>query len=117
MSQATKKTTITSTRNSTEVKSNRRRVQICQLTETSETGEVTFIGKNTIAFKALVADVGAKPGVLHKTSDCERIKTSAVVLTDDALVEVYYALKAHFERHATEASKLIANYRSNEICK
>lgn len=98
--------------NSVTIKANRRRVEVGSFIAKEDNDE-TATGKNAIAFKALVSDVGAEPGVKHVLSDCNRIKRTVVYLTDEALLETYVALKHYFETDDNHGALIRKQYQDD----
>ncbi len=57
-----------------------------------------FAAPNVIFVKALTANAGKDPGVKHNLSNNEKIKYSALGLSDEALIELYMGL-SHYVKN------------------
>lgn len=53
--------------------------------------------KNMIHIKAMVSDVGAEPGVIHKLSHNDKCKESIIGLSDQSLFDLWRTLGMYFE--------------------
>lgn len=97
--------------NSVTIKANRRRIEVGSFMTKDDNNVESALGTNAIAFKAFVADVGPEPGIKHDVSICNRLKTTSVFLTDEALFETYIALKHYFETESNHGALIRQQYQ------
>lgn len=82
--------------NSTEYRTKNRRFTIIKPVKSKD--DLTLMeNQNLIHIKAMVSDVGPKPGVIHKLTHNNKVKESIIGLSDQAMFELYVGLNEYYK--------------------
>lgn len=82
--------------NSTEYRTKNRRFTIIKPVKSKD--DLTLMeNQNLIHIKAMVSDVGPKPGVRHNLTHNGKVKESLIGLSDQAMFELYIALNEYYK--------------------
>lgn len=98
------KKTIKYHANSTSMKTKDRRFLIIKPVNNNDK-ETLIENVNVIEIKALVSDVGEKPGVMSELQGKDKIKRSLIFLSDDAMFELFISLHHHYMERPAELRK------------